>query len=207
MRHLFVGPTRLRPADSEAKALDFDLDWTSDCALARRQLRVTNYCSLIVDQACDPEGAWLARTRRGWPLLPLLVLVTPGDASSINRCHDLRAECLLKPVSSRDLNRFLRRAAGYSRVTDDTLREHAETCAQTFGLTPREQYVMLAQLSHVPRAQMLEDLGISENTLKSQVKSLLRKTGHDSMDSLARGVLRTALSQAWQHGEAPTNPC
>jgi hypothetical protein len=45
-------------------------------------------------------------------------------------------------------------------------------------------------------------LGISENTLKCQVKGLLRKCGERNMDALAKNILRTALLS--DGGRAPT---
>ena len=204
MRHLLVCRSPETAGHAALRELPVDV-----CSAdgVHQQLRGGSYLSLIVDQACDPRGETVQSARRERPLLPILVMSEPNDVSLINHCHRLRVECLPKPVAERDLRRFLRRAGCFGRITDDHLKECAQGCARSFGLTAREEHVMLAQLAEVPRSQLLDELGVSPNTLKSQVRSLLRKTGHASLEALARGVLRTALSDGWGRDEVPTSPC
>ena len=57
----------------------------------------------------------------------------------------------------------------------------------------REVQLIGFALQHVPRAQMRNELGITENTLKTQIKGLLRKCGERSLDALAKNILRAAL--------------
>ena len=60
-------------------------------------------------------------------------------------------------------------------------------------LTPREVQIISFSLGNEPRIRMRKRLGISENTLKSQIKGLLRKCNERNVDSLAKNILRAAL--------------
>jgi hypothetical protein len=48
-------------------------------------------------------------------------------------------------------------------------------------------------LGDEPRARVRRRLGITENTLKSQIRGLLRKCGERNLDALAKNLLRNAL--------------
>ncbi len=51
-----------------------------------------------------------------------------------------------------------------------------------FGLSNRESMILDAAAYGVPRAHLAEVLGVSENTMKAQVRSLLRKLGESTLD-------------------------
>jgi DNA-binding CsgD family transcriptional regulator len=70
--------------------------------------------------------------------------------------------------------------------------------AETRGLTGREVQLLSYCLADEPRARVRRRLGISENTLKTQVKALLRKCGERNVDALAKNVLRAALLSSSQ---------
>jgi len=51
-----------------------------------------------------------------------------------------------------------------------------------FGLSKRESMILEAAAYGVPRAHLAEVLEVSENTMKAQVRSLLRKLGEKTLD-------------------------
>lgn len=71
---------------------------------------------------------------------------------------------LRMPLDTRRLTGELR------RITDD------------FGLSNRESMILDAAAYGVPRAHLAEVLEVSENTMKAQVRSLLRKLGESTLD-------------------------
>lgn len=163
------------------------------CALLASDTRWT---ALIVDIGL-PDGSGLdvagfARSRL--PLLPVLVLTGRNDRSLINRSHKLRAEYVCKPAGEADLFGFVRRAVTFERVPDERLAWLIDELSEHCELTPRETEVVAATVANAPRTQLPEMFQISENTLKSQVRSVLRKTGFESLDSLAKSLLHEALS-------------
>jgi DNA-binding CsgD family transcriptional regulator len=60
-------------------------------------------------------------------------------------------------------------------------------------LTPRELQLLVYALGDEPRARVRRRLGISENTLKTEIRGLIRKCGARNADALAKQVLREAL--------------
>jgi DNA-binding NarL/FixJ family response regulator len=143
-----------------------------------------------------PDGSGLdlvELARERWPLLPVLVLTAQNDRQSINRAHALSAEYVVKPPEEQDLVVFARRAITLERVPEPRLGLLVNALALQCGLSPRETEILGATLANVPRKQLLEQLQVTDNTLKSQVRSLLHKTNHESLDALTRTLLREAL--------------
>ena len=59
------------------------------------------------------------------------------------------------------------------------------------GLTPHQRDVLLVSMSSLSRASAAAQLGISEQTLKSHIKVILRKCDALSLGSLAQHILMT----------------
>lgn len=131
--------------------------------------------------------------RERWPLLPVLMLTGHHDRKSINRAHSLRAEYVCKPPEEPDLQGFARRVVAFERVPEERLGLLVDELARRNGLTPREIEVLVAALARIPRKQLMEELKVTDNTLKSQVRSLLFKTHHESLETLTRSLLLDAL--------------
>jgi FixJ family two-component response regulator len=144
-----------------------------------------------------PDGSGLdvaSHVRKHFPLLPVLMLTGRNDRVAINRAHELRAEYVVKPATEADLFGFIRRAVAFERVPDERLSWLIEELARNCELTPRETDVVAAVMANTPRERLLEQFQVTGNTLKSLVRHILRKTGHDSLDDLAKSLLYGALS-------------
>lgn len=97
-----------------------------------------------------------------------------------------------KPVHAAFLNRFLSRAAANApfRGTQSPIRHCVVTYALRRGLTPQESRV-LAQLAFgSTRATLSDDLGLSKETVKSQVRNLLEKCSVSATDELVASLLK-----------------
>lgn len=149
---------------------------------------------LVVDVGLpDGSGLDVVRLARAkWPVLPVLVLTGCHDPPVINLSHQLRAEFVCKPARNEDVFSFARRAISFERVPEERLSLLVAEVSRQHGLTPRETEVVLAALSS-ERSNLTAVLGVSENTLKSLVRSVLGKSGHDSIASLTKQLLRGAL--------------
>ncbi|MGE0321361.1 MAG: hypothetical protein AB7K71_15520 [Polyangiaceae bacterium] len=150
---------------------------------------------LIVDLRIPGVREQLIHIRADWPLLPLLVVVPTDQPQWINLAHPLRAQCLLAPLQPTDVRRFIQQALSFCPVEREELDGYLSRFGQDYELTTREHALVAAGLEGVRRSELLARFRISENTLKSQVRGLLRKTGQASMDALMRSVLRDVLSQ------------
>ena len=156
-----------------------------------------SWTGLVLDIGL-PDGSGIEvadAARKRYPLVPMLVLTGRNDPRLINRSHELRAEFVCKPWSDADLAGFARRAIAFERVPKERLAWVIEELARQCALTPREiDLVAAAVAQDTTRQELREQLGVSENTLKSQVRHLLGKTGHDSLDALTKALLRDALT-------------
>lgn len=167
-------------------------------ALEARQ----RWTGLVVDVGL-PDGSGLQVVefaRRSMPLVPVLVLTGRNDRAVINRAHQLRAEFVCKPALEADLYGFVRRAVAFERVPDERMAWLIEELSRHCELTSKETEVVAAAVANTPRNVLLEQFGVTDNTLKTQVRQVLRKTGFDSLDALTKALLREALSGS---GEVP----
>jgi len=141
------------------------------------------------------EGA-LARAsalRQGAPSLPMLALLPELRAECVDALQALGVEVASARAHPASVIAFVQRAlavhfAGSPRVAGVVRQLAAER-----GLTPRELQLLVYALGDEPRARIRRRLGISENTLKSEVRGLIRKCGARNSDALAKHVLRNAL--------------
>lgn len=135
----------------------------------------------------------MKRLREAHPLVPVLALVSQASAALINGLHAWRAELVLKPVGEVNLVSFVQRALVSGWLPDERVAAWVDELARARCLTPREVQLMAYALGNESRQKVMRRLGITENTLKTQVRSLLRKCNARSMDGLAKNVLRDAL--------------
>ena len=135
----------------------------------------------------------MRQLREAHPLVPVLALASQASADLINGLHVYRGELVLKPVGEINLVSFVQRALVSGWLPDERVAAWVDALARGRGLTPREVQLMAYALGNESRQQVMRRLGITENTLKTQVRSLLRKCNARSMDGLAKMVLRDAL--------------
>jgi DNA-binding NarL/FixJ family response regulator len=154
------------------------------------------WCGVILELEL-PDGSGLnllERLRAIHPFVPALVLTSLTEPAAINRVHGLRAEYHCKPTRRRALGGFLRHAVAFERTRDERIARIIEADAARFDLTPRESEILSAAVAGTSRKLLANQLGTTENTLKTQVRQLLRKCGHDSLEELGRYVLHQALN-------------
>jgi DNA-binding CsgD family transcriptional regulator len=87
----------------------------------------------------------------------------------------------------------VQRALANSFVPCERVSSTIAHMAETRALTAREVQLVSYCLGDEPRARVRRRLGITENTLKSQIRGLLRKCGERNLDALAKNLLRSAL--------------
>ncbi|MBI2898466.1 MAG: response regulator transcription factor [Deltaproteobacteria bacterium] len=143
-----------------------------------------------------PDGSGLdvlAYLRGRHPLLPVLVLTGRFDAEVANRAQALRAECVFKPATIDNFKAFIDSALAVDAGSNRRVARAIAELAGRLNLPAREMNILAYAVAEVPRAAISSELELSENTLKSQIRSLLKKTGHSSLNDLARDVLLDGL--------------
>jgi DNA-binding NarL/FixJ family response regulator len=155
----------------------------------------TRWSGVVVDlDGFDADPIFAIRClREASPLIPVLAVSSKADAALVNGLHANRGELVLKPVADANIISFVQRALVSGWLPDERVAAWVEQLARVRGLTPREVQLVAYALGNESRQRVMRRLGITENTLKTQVRSLLRKCDARSMDSLAKRVLRDAL--------------
>lgn len=155
----------------------------------------SRWSGVVVDLDSDDPDPLVTtqRLRAAHPLVPVLALASKVTSELVNGLHAVRAELVLKPVGELNLVSFVQRALVSGWLPDERVAAWVDELARRRGLTPREVQLMAYALGNESRHQVMRRLGITENTLKTQVRALLRKCGATSMDGLAKTVLRDAL--------------
>jgi two-component system, OmpR family, response regulator QseB len=158
----------------------------------------TSWSGLVVDIGLpDGSGLEVAESARArFPALPILVLTGFIAGENINHAHTLGAEFVAKPGSERHVRDFMSRAIALERLGDERLVKATAALARRCSLTPREVDLVAAATAAGNRPDLLKDLGVSQNTFKTQLRVLLAKTGHHKLHTLTGELLRSALDGA-----------
>lgn len=147
-----------------------------------------------------PDGTGLdvvTALRRRSPDLPILVLTGSNDPATINHAQLLRAEYVVKPFFSDNVARFVQRAlARKTEPLSERLLAVVAQVALDHGLSQREQRILTSVVEGIPRRRLAEVLGVSENTVKSQVRTLLDKLGLTSLSDVVWWIRSAVPSEA-----------
>jgi DNA-binding NarL/FixJ family response regulator len=134
-----------------------------------------------------PDGTGfdvVAELRRCSDELPVLVLTGSNDPDAINRAHALRAEFVCKPYFSDNLAQFVQRAlSGRPPPAKDRVASTIAEIASECRLSLRETEILKLAVEGIPRSHIAEVIGVSENTVKTQVRSLLDKVGQEALSA------------------------
>jgi DNA-binding NarL/FixJ family response regulator len=157
----------------------------------------TNLAGMLVDvNLPDGLGTDLIREiRRRDPVLPILMLTGSDERGWANEAHALGVEFVFKPIVTESLERFSARAVARASSGDDSLAAVVSELVSSHGLSPREVQVLTLSLGGTPRVALTDEMGVSDNTVKTTVRHLLRKTTADTLDDLVQYVMRAALQR------------
>jgi DNA-binding NarL/FixJ family response regulator len=167
----------------------------------------TNLAGMLVDvNLPDGLGTDLIREiRRRDPVLPILMLTGSDERGWANEAHALGVEFVFKPIVTESLERFSARAVARASSGDDSLAAVVSELVSSHGLSPREVQVLTLSLGGTPRVALTDEMGVSDNTVKTTVRHLLRKTTADTLDDLVQYVMRAALQRRSAPNSASDN--
>lgn len=116
------------------------------------------------------------------PRLPILIISAGAEHAIVARAFRLDATLLRSPISPRDVDLFLNRATVLVRGLSKRRSSRLHVFSRTFALSPRQQQLLLLLSSGIARRELAAQIGMSENTVKSQVRSILKKTRAHSLE-------------------------
>ena len=142
-----------------------------------------------------PDGSGLSvvnAIREQYATIPVMVLTSKLDRSLINKAHALGAEYVCKPEFDGNLRRFFDRLQPDGQQPRRSFAKELASVGEKHSLTKRQAEILAHATGGVPRGHLAEVMGVSENTVKTQIKALLDKTQQTSLAELVWSVRTTA---------------
>jgi DNA-binding NarL/FixJ family response regulator len=134
--------------------------------------------------------------KRAHPRMPVLAMLGDTGAPLLDPLQAAGVEVCTAGAGPASLVSFVQRALGLHFSGSPRVAAVVRALAEERKLTPRELSLLAYALGDESRARVRRRLGVSENTLKTEVRGLIRKCGARNTDALAKALLRTALGLA-----------
>ena len=150
------------------------------------------WAGVITDAEHTPFKV-LEAVRTSFPQIPVMALLDEAHHARVNTLQTRGVELAVMPIDEARVTAFVQRAFASCFLPDERVARLVEGLAQRCQLTAREVQLVSYCLANESRALVRKRLGITENTLKTQVRGLLRKCNERNVDSLAKNLLRAAL--------------
>jgi DNA-binding NarL/FixJ family response regulator len=163
------------------------------CAEAYAKLDESQaWTALVVDlRLTDGTGLEvLAHARKRNVLAPALILSGALEPDAINRAFPLDARVLAKPCEPEHLRDWAREAMLASAEVPRRIAKAVKDLAVKHALTPAQTEILLGTVKGIDRADIMAARNVTENTHKTQVRAILRKTRTLSLGELRDRVLR-----------------
>jgi FixJ family two-component response regulator len=133
----------------------------------------------------DGSGIDLLAELRGKGLAaPVLILSGYFEKPLVARAQFLGAEYLPKPPDAGHMLAFAQRVSAFARSNDPRAQKFIETFARVHKLTGRQTEIVALAAANIPREEMLIRMGVGHETLKTQIRAVLRKSRDRTLAAL-----------------------
>jgi DNA-binding NarL/FixJ family response regulator len=169
--------------------------WARTVGAAREAIATKRYSGIVLDGGL-PDGLgldFLSELRARSDRTPCLFVSGQFDPSLATRCHALDAWCVFKPEVLDDVLVFAERSAAVATSIAESSRAVVDDYSAVARLSARETEILRLVLEGTPRSGLAPELGMSENSIKTLVRRLLRKVDASNLDEVARRVLEEVL--------------
>ena len=170
-----------------------------------------SWSGLVLDLTLEDGNGldFLELVRTRYPQVPALLVTGTLASEVVNRAYHLGAGYVCKPIEIELLRRFAREARGGTDAraaspapppADVTLpvelpgpvRLAVEEYSRTHRLSPVETVVVEAIAMRVSRLDLMDQRDITENTYKTHVRHILKKTGESSVTDVRARLMQLA---------------
>lgn len=162
-----------------------------DTCTAREHLHSHTWDGVVVDVRL-PDGSGftlLEQIRATQPLTPVLVQSAMPDQALPGRAFLLDAHFVYKPCGEQELRAFIERVRGRARRHRERYVAVLARIVTKQDLTEAERDVLTQALDGRSYQEIAKCRATSVNTVKTQVRSLLQKTGARSLPHLTSVVV------------------
>ncbi len=154
---------------------------------ARKIVRLrSGLAGAILDTALEDGSGFdlIDELRDRDPNLPLLFVTARVDQESVSRAHLVGVPLVSRDRCVANLRHFSHQVATQLACASGNLDQVLARISHTRRLSAREEQLLRVAAHGIPRAHLARRLGISENTIKSQIRSLLDKTKQRSLSEV-----------------------
>ncbi len=152
--------------------------------------------AMIVDLGL-PDGSGLellAETSALEPRIPTMVMSGTWSDEMVRRAQIFGALFVPKPASADNLHAFLKWAHGTASARTTLHRELSELTTR-HGLTKREAEIVAFAARGMTRSEIIKELGISPNTMKTLTRRMLKKAKKSGLDELRSELLSRIFAE------------
>ncbi len=155
------------------------------------------WLAFIVDADGDGRAVQrlLKQMRRAAPEAPGLLMAEEAPRSA-EGLEEVGFRYLPRAASPAEVRYFLGHAIALAVTKDPDVAAAVEAIGRERSLTIKQMELTALAATDLSRDTLIEGLGVSQNTVKTRIRQLLRIHQEDSMDSLGKTVLRAALDHA-----------
>ncbi|HEX8795344.1 MAG TPA: response regulator [Polyangiaceae bacterium] len=150
------------------------------------------WTALVLDLRLD-DGTGLEvleHARRLGIAAPALILSGALEPVAINSAFPLDARVLAKPCEPDHLRQWAKEAMLASTEVPCRITKVVNDLAAKHALTPAQTEILLGAVKGIDRTELMAARQVTENTHKTQVRAILRKTHTMSLGELRDRVLR-----------------
>ncbi len=133
----------------------------------------------------------MAEIQNQFPAARIVILTGYLTPKLVNKAQSLGAEFVSKGDCSANL-RGIARTLRESETTADPVIRVAREIAETHKLTQKQTEVLVLAASDYSREEIVSKLGIVDETLKSHVRVILRRTQYERLQALLASIRRRA---------------
>ena len=160
------------------------------CAANPVDLVLMDVCTENVESGFEATKVLKAQ----FPKVKVIIVTSMLDGSYLNRAREVGADSIwFKDVSREELMTVVERTMGGESVYPDKAPKVMIGNASSYEFTEAEVKVLRVLVEGMTYKEMAQALNISVETVKSQVGSMLQKTGFTSKTKLAAMVMSKRL--------------
>lgn len=166
---------------------------------ARRELSRARagFTALLVDMDVDtrPVQRLIQAMRAQAPAAPiLLVTAEPARAAAQLRRQGVRQA--VRGQASEEARYFLGAAVALAQTENPAIAQAIEGLGRDHEMTVKQMQLTALSTTDIDREALIDGLGVSQNTVKTRIRHLLRMHEVATLDGLGKRVLRDALARA-----------
>ena len=174
-----------------------EVESVGTCAAARLALRGRKYDGLVVDVLLpDGDGLDLIEVaQRRCPGISVLVVTGSTEHRVISRTLAAGARYLLKPCDPKHLAIIAEDVKSRRNARERRTKLTLDRWAKDYGLSETEVELLSLGAQGVAREKFAKRRGVRPDTIRTQIKTLVQKTGEDTFEGAVNSLLREALGE------------